>query len=401
LLRALFLSHRLPYAPNRGDRIRAYHLLKLLAAHHDVHVVSLVHDKAEAAEVSGLASWVTSADGAPVSKRVQMAAAALALPTSRPLTHVLLHSSRVRALVDSLSAQYRFDIVIAYGSAMARYALEPPLDRLPCLLDMIDVDSEKWAALADTAGMPMRWIYRREARLLRRFEQLAADRACATIVVNEREQRLLLEVVGHAGGLAIPNGVDLEWFRPDGPPSDRPQVVFCGVFNYAPNEQGAVWLGSEVWPRVLSVRPDAKLVLVGAEPSQTVRALARDASITVTGTVADVRPYLWQSAVAAAPLKLARGVQNKVLEALSAGLPCVVTPPVFEGLPEAVRPACLAASETQRFADHLLSLLNQPADRRRALSKAANLTGLGWSEQLRPFLDVVKACAGGGAAPVD
>ena len=393
LLRLLFLSHRLPYAPNRGDRIRAYHLLRLLAACHEVHVVALVHDAAEAAEVSSLASWVASAHGAMVSRYARYLHAAFALPTSRPLTHVLLHSSEVLGTVHRLVSERQFDAVVAYGTAMARYVFEPPLRDVPCVLDMIDVDSEKWAALGKTAGAFRRPIYRREARLLRRFERQAYDRARATAVVNERELVLLNQIVGRAGGIAIPNGVDFQAFRPPSAPVDSAQVVFCGVFNYRPNEEGALWLATEVWPRVLAARPDANLVLVGAQPTKAVLRLAQTPSIKVTGTVADVRPFLWDSAVAAAPLHLARGVQNKVLEALSAGLPCVVTPPVLDGLPQGVRAGCRLASEADSFAAQLVTLLNQTPLSRRTLADTADVSSLDWAEQLRPFLGLVHDCS--------
>ena len=355
-------------------------------------MVSLVHDAAEASEVSRLAAWVASAHGAPVARRVRLAAAGFALPTSQPLTHVLLHSPEVRRSVVRLVETRPFDVVVPYGTAMARYVFEAPLQRVPCVLDMIDVDSEKWAMLGQTAAPWMRPVYRREARLLRRFERRAFDRACSTAVVNERELELLDRVAGRPGGVAIPNGVDLQSFAPPQEPAENCQVVFCGVFNYGPNEQGAHWLATEVWPKVLASKPNATLLLVGAEPSRAVRDLAQRPSIRVTGSVADVRPFLWGSAVAAAPLQLARGVQNKVLEALSAGLPCVVTPPVLEGLPEAVRPGCRPASDAESFARHLVTLLNETPASRRHLASMANLSRLGWSEQLHPFLDLVDSC---------
>ena len=359
---------------------------------HEVHVLSLIHDADETEQVSQLAGWVASVSAAPVNRRRRLIAAAAALPGSRPLTHVLLHSPEVPRLIDRIVAGTPPDVVVAYGTAMAQYVFEPPLKTLPCLLDMVDVDSEKWASLSTTARQPMRTVYRREARLLRAFEKRAAERACATAVVNERERVLLESEVGYRAGVAIPNGVDVDSFRPQSPPASLPQVVFCGVFNYGPNEDGAVWLGRDVWPKVRARKPDATLLLVGAHPTPRVEALSRDQSIRVTGAVPDVRPFLWESAVAAAPLRLARGVQNKVLEAIAAGLPCVVTPPVLEGLPECTRSACHAAADTDGFADALVSLLHAPAVVRRQQALSADLSALRWSTQLAPFLDLVARC---------
>jgi sugar transferase (PEP-CTERM/EpsH1 system associated) len=368
-------------------------LLRLLASQHEVHVLSLVHDQNEAAQVSQLASWVASVSAAPLNRRRRLVAAAAALPGSRPLTHVLLHSPGVRPHIERIVEATPPDVVIAYGTAMAQYVFEDPLTTVPCLLDMVDVDSEKWASLGATAHHPMRTIYRREARVLRQFERLAAERACATTVVNERERVLLETAVGHRAGVAIPNGVDIDGFRPTTPPGTSPQVVFCGVFNYGPNEDGAIWLARDVWPRVLARRHNATLMLVGAQPTARVVGLARDQSIHVTGAVPDVRPFLWNSAVAAAPLHLARGVQNKVLEAIAAGLPCVVTPPVLAGLPTCAHAACVAASEADAFADALISLLDVPPRNRRERAMSADLEGLRWPTQLAPFLDLVTRCA--------
>ena len=391
-MRILFLSHRLPYAPNRGDRIRAFHQLKLLAAHHEVHVVSLVHDEAEAAEISTLRSWVASATGVSVNRPSRMLAAVPSLFTTRPLTHVLLHSPEVQPTLRILLENVPVDVVMAYGTAMARYVFDPPLRTLPCLLDMIDVDSEKWTEMASSGALWMKPIYQREAWLLRRFERRAVERACATLVVNPRERQLLHSVLGPCGAIAVPNGIEVEAFQPPGPPAESAQVVFCGVFNYGPNEQGARWLASKVWPRVRRSRPDASLKLVGAHPTQAVRYLTRDPSIRVTGTVPDVRPFLWESAVSVAPLHLARGIQNKVLEAIGAGLPCVVTPQVMDGLPTAVHVACTPAATADAFADGIVSLLNQRADERRARANAVDLSTLAWPLQLRPILDLIRDC---------
>jgi glycosyltransferase involved in cell wall biosynthesis len=169
----------------------------------------------------------------------------------------------------------------------------------------------------------------------------------------------------------VPNGVGLDEFRPPTPPSDEPRVTFCGVLSYRPNEEAALWLAQTVWPLIRARRPDARLSLVGSEPTAAVRHLAvADSTVEVTGTVPDVRPYLWRSAVAVAPLFVARGIQNKVLEAVAAGLPCVVTPAVLAGLPENVLPACLATTDPAEFAAAVVDLLDRRPAERRAVANA-------------------------------
>jgi glycosyltransferase involved in cell wall biosynthesis len=176
-------------------------------------------------------------------------------------------------------------------------------------------------------------------------------------------------------------------------------VVFCGVMNYAPNEQAALWIAKSVWPLVHRQRPDATLCLVGANPTPAVRALgARDRSITVTGTVPDVRPFLHGAAVAAAPLATARGIQNKVLEAIASGLPAIVTPAVFEGLPIESATACRVAKGADAFATAILDLLNRTPAERRTIAMHANLSALSWDKRLSKLVDILHEAAGFRAA---
>jgi polysaccharide biosynthesis protein PslH len=392
-LRILFLTHRLPYAPNRGDRIRAYHLLRLLAMRHEVHVVSLVHDAEELAQVGTLRRMVASVTGVRVHRFGRLLAGGLALAGSQPLTHVLLHSAGMHGALRDLVRDRPPDVVFAYCTGMARYAIEPPLGGYPWVLDMVDVDSAKWAALAQSGGRLLGPIYRREAALLRAFERRAMSSAVVTTVVSDKE-RVLLDEGGDPTGpraVVVSNGIDLASFAPPSVPAADPEVVFCGVFNYAPNEAGAVWLASAVWPRVRRAEPRARLSLVGMHPTRAVRALGADPSIRVTGAVNDVRPYLWGAAVGVAPLHLARGLQNKVLEALAAGLPCVVTPAVLDGLPAAARGGCEAAEEAEAFAEAIVRLLRETPERRRAIASRAVLGGLSWEAQMAPMVLLVEA----------
>jgi glycosyltransferase involved in cell wall biosynthesis len=171
-------------------------------------------------------------------------------------------------------------------------------------------------------------------------------------------------------------------------------VVFQAVFNYAPNVEGALWFAREVWPRVRAAVPAAHLTLAGAYPTRAVRRLGHvDRSIEVTGSVEDIRPYLWRSAVAVAPMFQARGVQNKVLEAAAAGLPSVVTPAVWGGLPHEVLPACRLAETASEFAAAVVSLLLMKPEARRQQTMRAQLTSLSWPQRLSPLLGLIEAAS--------
>lgn len=393
-MRVLFLTHRLPYAPNRGDRIRAYHMLHAMAARADVDLVSLVHDEDEASRAGELLDVASSVTIARVSRMRSAIRGVGALGGSTPLTHAMLDAKGFRTTLEQLVAARPPDVVLSYCSGMARVAMEPPLSSFPLVIDMVDVDSAKWLALAlQTRGLRS-WIYKREAACLAPFEARVAGRAHATIVVNDREASELLRLAPTARTMVIPNGVDVDFFRPSGPPADGAQIVFCGVFNYAPNEDAALWFMAQVWPKILEARPDATLALVGSHPTRTLRDAARRAGrVELTGPVADVRPYLWRSAVSVAPIWLARGVQNKVLEAVAAGVPAVVTPAVMAGLPAQLVPACRMAGTAGTFASSVLTLLASSPAARRAAANSADLNPLRWRTRLAPLVAILAEAA--------
>ena len=391
-MKVLFLTHRLPYAPNRGDRIRAYHLIRTLAPRTSLEVVSLVHDDQEMSrvdDVRALGARVTAVRTSPVRG---YASAAISLPGSKPLTHALLDAPGIRAALAEIVRERRPDVVLAYCSGMARFAFEAPLDGLPVVIDFVDIDSEKWAALGKTSAWPKRVIYRREARTLGRFEAEAANRARASLVVTERERVALRQIAPDANVHVIGNGVSLEHLRPAGAPTETPRVVFCGVMDYQPNVDGVLWFAREIWPQIRRRVPGAEFVVVGANPVASVQQLAgNDSGIVVTGTVPDVREYLWDAAMSVAPLLTARGLQNKVLEALAAGLPAIVTPQVWDGLPAAVYAGCQQATTPEQFGNSVSALLLATGRERRDIAARADLTSLDWDRQLEPVYGLLEA----------
>jgi sugar transferase (PEP-CTERM/EpsH1 system associated) len=358
-MKVLYLTHRVPYAPNRGDRIRAYHTLRFLRENGiSTHVVALAHDDEEYAAAGQLNELCTSWDVIRVPRLRNLVRGAIALAGTRPLTHMLLDSPRLREVLARCRVAFEPDVVMAFCSGMARFALEPPLDDLPFVLDIVDVDSEKWSELAGQVAWPFNRIYGRESRRLAAFERQAAAAARVTFAINDAEAALLRELAPGAHVITVPNGVDVDYFRRPADFERRPHVIFTAVFDYPPNEAGALWTVEHVWPKVLKARPDATLMLVGARPTARLRrAVAAAQSVTLTGTVPDVRPHLWRSTVAIAPLALARGTQNKVLEALAAGLPIVSTPQVSAGLPDGLRCFCTASDSPQSFANAVIDWL--------------------------------------------
>ena len=394
MMRVLVLTHRLPYAPNRGDRLRVYHMLQHLRTRAAVELVSLVHDADEAAHVDDVRAFVPHVTALRVPRWRTRVNAVAALAAHRPLTHALLDAPGITAALHAIVRDRRPDVVFAYCSGMARFALQPPLANLPLVLDFVDVDSQKWRDLGAKGRAPRSWIYQREASILGAFEAQAAEHAVTSLVVNSREAQLARALAPAANVRVIGNGVDLERLRPVGPPATEPRVIFCGVMNYAPNEEGMTWFVRHVWPVVRAERPDATLAIVGAEPTAALRRLCRpDASITITGRVPDVREWLWGAAVGIAPLHVARGLQNKALEAIAAGLPIVITEAVAGGLPPEAAHASLVANTADGFAAHVLELLRRTPEERRATAAAADLSALTWSRTLEPLWPILERAA--------
>ena len=266
-MRVLVLTHRLPYAPNRGDRVRAYHTLHGLASRADVELVSLVHDAEEASHVDHLRAVIPHVTALRVTKARNYVGGALRILSPTPLTHSLLDSPGMMGALQEIVRRRPPDVVLAYCSGMARFALAPPLERIPLVLDFIDVDSRKWRDLSETTPPPLSWIYRREAATLGAFEARAARHAAAALVVNEREAALARELAPEANIHVVCNGVELERLRPRHAAQASSRVMFCGVMNYAPNDQGMQWFVRQVWPLVRAERADARLAIVGSHPT--------------------------------------------------------------------------------------------------------------------------------------
>jgi len=393
-MRILALTHRLPYAPDRGDRLRAYHILKYLNRRALVELISLVHDEAEAGHAHEMQELAVAVTTARVPRIRNYVRGVVGLSGSIPLTHILLDAPGLRRSITEVVTERRPDVVFAYGSGMAPLALQGLLKDIPLVIDFVDMDSQKWRELAQKARPPMSWVYRREAKHLSAFEARAATIARASLVVNSKEASVAKALSPSAHIHTIHNGVDLERLRPTAEPSARPQVVFCGVMNYEPNHQGMMWFAREVWPLVRSRIPAATLAIVGSDPQRALVDLAaNESSITVTGRVPDVRPWLWESAVAIAPLHVARGIQNKALEAIGAGLPIVVTPAVAEGLPSEATSAMSIADTAEQFASHVVALLSRTGEERRRIAASGDLSSQTWSRTLEPLWPIFESAA--------
>lgn len=340
--RLLFLAHRIPYPPEKGEKIRAWHMLDHLAGRWEVDLGCLVDDPADLAHLPVLRARCAEVEARPVGRRTQTTRALLRLRPGLPLTLGWFHEPGLADWVARGLAAHRWDAALVYSSAMAPYLMGPAAGRarLRRVLDMVDVDSEKWLAYAADAKPPMRQVWAREGRTLLTLERRAAAAFDLSLFVSEAEARRFAALAPDCGGRIgwVDNGVDLVRFDPAARhPSpyrgEAPAIVFTGTMNYRPNVEAVLWFADEVLPRLRAARdPAPEFHVVGANPAPAVLALRDRPGVHVTGTVPDVRPYVAHAALAVAPLRIARGIQNKVLEAMAMARPVIASPQAFEGV---------------------------------------------------------------------
>ena len=359
-MRILFVAHRLPWPPVKGDKIRSSRWIEALSARHEVYLGAFAESGTEREAGEALRGRVAELA---VFRRPPRIAGARAFLTGTSLTEAVYRSRAMGAFVRRIVAEQCPEVAIGFSAATARY-LEGL--KIPRILDLVDVDSVKWRRYGESR-FP-RALYRFEARRLARREVAILDGFTRVTVVSRAEAARL--PAGHGRLEVLRNGVDSEYFAPPaGPAPDGDGLVFTGAMDYPPNAEGVEWFVRRVLPRIQRERPSAAITIVGSNPAAGVRALARRPGVRVTGAVADVRPALHAAAVAVAPILTAMGVQNKVLEAMAAERPVVATAGAAEGLDVAPGRELLVADGEEAFAEAVVSLLRDTGAAR-ALARA-------------------------------
>ena len=370
----LFISHRIPWPLNKGEKIRGWNLIQhMRAIGITVHLGCVVDDPADMGHVDRLRDVCASVGAFPIDRRGQKVRALLHARPGRPLMPDFYYAPALQRWVDETLARHPIDVVYIYSVAMAPYALHVQHGRK--ILDAQDIDSEKWAEYALTASFPMRLVWRREARTLLDYERAAAAACAWTFFVSEPEasrfRQLAPEVADRV--VAMENGVDLDRFSPGGtyawPFGDAgPCLVFTGNMDYWPNADAVIWFANNVMALLRTRVPALRFWVVGANPGEAVRALGSLPGVHVTGRVEDVRPYVAHAAVIVCPLRIARGIQNKVLEGMAMGRPVVASPAAFEGVRADAGMDLLVADGVEAFVEAVCAVLD---DRHPGLGTAA------------------------------
>ena len=413
-MKLLFLAHRIPYPPNKGDKIRSYHELRALAKRgHEIHLLGFADDVGDLDYQVDLAPLWASVKIIRLRRFWARLRGLLTVLTSRPLSLGFFGSWRMRRLVKRAIERQNFDAIFVYSSAMAQYV--PAEWRSRTVVDLVDVDSEKWREYAERTGPPHSWFYAIEAERLKKYELEIVANFANSVLTTRREADLLGELdefTRRARLRIITNGVDLDYFQP-APTApalgkvirhpfagsreigSRPKLVFTGAMDYYANVEAAEWFVNEVFPLIREQEPEAEFFIVGSNPMVEIKNLAERPGVVATGTVRDIRPYLMNATACVVPLRIARGVQNKLLEAMACGKAVVATHEAAAGLRLVHDEQLLLASSPADFAAAVLEIIRDASLRERLGWQARRFVESehDWQPVLQKLIDLIESIA--------
>ncbi len=403
----IFIAHRIPFPPDKGEKIRGFNLLKHLSRSYRIHLGCLVDDPADMRHLLGLREWCVDVAGFPIDKRRQKLKALAKIRPGRPLMlDYYSHPGRQRWVRDSMARRH-MDVVYIFTVAMAPYV--EGLRRPGLILDAQDIDSEKWTSYAGQTEWPMRAVWAREGRTLLDYERKAAMRCDHTLFVSQQECDRFIALAPETASRvhAVEMGVDLAYFSPDQRfetpfETEGPHLVFTGNMDYRPNADAVQWFATDVLPMLRPRYPGIEFHIVGANPGRDVLRLAETPGVRVTGRVPDTRPFMAHADACVVPLRIARGIQNKVLEAMAMGRPVVASRQAFEGVRATPGQDLLVADGAAKTADRIIEVLDGAHPGLNSAARAAMVRGYAWSatlSRLDAILDTVFATDVLGTAP--
>lgn len=399
MARILFLAHRIPYPPNKGDKIRSWNILSHLAKTHEVHLGAFIDDPADWQHADVLRSICAETHFVALSPLKSRLRSLRSLFKGEALSLGHYWSNSMAAWVSrKLTPISGIDRVFLFSSPMAQFVLGKTLPTTRVVMDFVDVDSDKWAQYSRNNATPMRWVYRHEARKLLQFERKVAAHVDASIFVSSQEAALFRALAPESADkvFAVNNGVDHDYFSPDRPyetpfaPKEIP-LVFTGAMDYWANAQAVLWFSNYVFPRIQTRAPAVHFYIVGGKPPANIKALGARHNVTVTGAVPDIRPYLAHAKVVVAPLRIARGVQNKVLEGMAMAKPVVATSQAADGIDCRRGMELIVAEGEDEFASACLDALNAPEDDPlKARARARVIANYDWQHNLAEIPHLLK-----------
>lgn len=391
-MKILYVCHRFPFPPKRGGKIRPFNMIRHLSREHEVTVASLARSDDEAREGEGIAPHCARFEMARVSNPVQVARMVARLPTAVPSSLGFFYSATLARRIRDLLHANRFDLIFVHCSSVAQYVAD--VRGIPKILDFGDMDSQKWLEYAQSKPFPLSLGYWLEGRKMLREEKRLAARFDLCTATTRAEWETLNSYGVDVASDWFPNGVDAEFFAPDGTAYDPETISFIGRMDYYPNQECMTDFCLNTLPLLRARRPNIKLVIVGADPSPAMRRLGDLPGVTVTGSVPDVRPYVRASAAMVAPLNIARGTQNKILEAMAMGVPVVTSTVAAGGVDAQAEEHFLVADSPAGYAEAVLRILDSPAERNRLAiaGRERMLSNHAWPNSMRRLDGIVERC---------
>jgi len=399
-MRILFLAHRIPYPPNKGDKIRSYNMLQYLTKYHEVYLGCPIDEKSDVQYIKPLQAQVKEFIFSTIQPRIKKICCLRGLIKSDSISVCYFYSSELQEKINALFERIDFDVLFCFSSPMAEYYFRSPYKKrgvksLVRIMDLIDVDSYKWAQYSEKSSGLKRLIYRFEARCLSRYEHRIAETFDHLLVVSEQERNIFLRGLAVDNLSVVTNGVDLDFFNPQHPQrqqTQKPTLVFTGVMDYWPNIEGVQWFVEKIFPRIRTVVPDTIFYIVGSRPTAEIKRLEQIEGIMVTGFVEDIRDYLVMADVCVVPLRIARGIQNKILEAMAMGKSVVTTFQAFEGIKAVSGEEIIPVDDEGMFAAAVINLLQdrQKAEIMGAKARQCMETHYSWDRNLSVLDNILK-----------
>jgi sugar transferase (PEP-CTERM/EpsH1 system associated) len=391
-VRILYVCHRFPYPPKRGGKIRPFNMIRHLARSNEVVVCSLARSRQEEEEAHGIAPYCSAYHVQRVNETAQKLRMVATLPTHITASASYFHSPALARTIRRQLARSRFDLIFVHCSSVAHYV--SAVRDTPKILDFGDMDSQKWLEYARYKPFPLSLGYWWEGQRLRAYEKRLARRFDLCTATTRAEWETLQSYGTGVASDWFPNGVDSEYFCPVDTPYDPDTIAFVGRMDYYPNQQSMFEFCRNVWPLLKGRRPRAKLFIVGADPSPQVRRLGDIEGVTVTGSVPDVRPYVRGAAATVAPLAIARGTQNKILEAMAMGVPVVTTSVAAGGVDAIAGEHLLVADSPQTQCMAIEALLEDPLrrDRFARAGRARVLSHHAWPQTMQRLDGFIDRC---------
>lgn len=363
----LFLAHRVPFPPNRGDKIRSYNLLKILAKTGEVHLGCFGDTDDDMGHDHQLSDMAKT--HCVIKRDRSIAASALgAIMRGKAISVTAFSNPALFDYVRSTILEHQIDTIFVFSGQMAQYVPADFTGRV--VVDFCDVDSAKFAAYAHQSHVLKALIYGREARLMRREEAAAAHRADLSFLISGDEANLFRSnpMLGHNAQVAVlGNGIDTAFYDPTGPYGDNPfaysagpNIVFTGQMDYEPNIAAVERAVNAIMPVIRAQIPNATFHVVGRAPALRVKRLDGVHGAKIWGEVPDVRPFLGYADLVLVPLTIARGIQNKVLEAMAMARPVVLSVEAATGIDAKDGDDFLIGNNVLEMADNCLRLCAAP-----------------------------------------